>query len=221
MGRRGGGAAEHSAERRETTAHLGSAREPERAAASSSSLFPSRPSSSSVPAWPVSRLYLCSSGSSAPLFLSAAPSNLSDPDKRGGLPPTSARQLAGGPGLASHQSSLSAAPPPAAAARGRLPAAPRPNGLLPAPRPRPRPQRGQQTRPRARPLAGLFPLGWGGAAPHPPCPSRMAWGHCLPALRQLAVKIIIKGKTNTPIRSFLDTRVGATAAQVFLFPGWK
>lgn len=93
MGSEGRGAAEHSAERRETTAHLGSAREPERAAAAtaSSSLFPSlppsRPSSSSVPAWPVSRLYLCSSGSSAPLFLSAAPSNPSDPDKCGGLCP--------------------------------------------------------------------------------------------------------------------------------------
>lgn len=43
----------------------------------------------------------------------------------------------------------------------------------------------------------------------------------MPALRQPAVKIIIKSKTNTPIRSFLDTRVGATAAQVLLFPGWK
>lgn len=47
MGSEGRGAAEHSAERRETTAHLGSAREPERAAAAtaSSSLFPSLPPS--------------------------------------------------------------------------------------------------------------------------------------------------------------------------------
>lgn len=43
----------------------------------------------------------------------------------------------------------------------------------------------------------------------------------MPALRQPAVKIIIKSKTNTPIRSFLDTRVEATAARVLLFPGWK
>lgn len=42
MGSEGRGAAERSAERRETTAHLGSAREPERAAASSS-LLPSLP----------------------------------------------------------------------------------------------------------------------------------------------------------------------------------
>lgn len=221
MGSEGRGGAEHSAERRETTAHLGSAREPERAAASSSSLFPSRPPSSSVLAWPVSRLYLCSSGSSAPLFLSAAPSNLSDPDKRGGLPPHLRQPARRGP--------RPGFPPvlPARCAVARCRPAGPPPGCPRAQRAPPGPSAptsaGAASPAQSPPPRWALPPRLGRCCPPTPNPnpSRMAWGHCLPALRQLSVKIIIKCKTNTPIRSFLDTRVGDTAAQVFLFPGWK
>lgn len=200
-----------------TWARLGSRNEPP---PPPPSFPPSRPSSSSVPAWPISRLYLCSSGSSAPLFLSAAPSNPSDPDKSGGLPPHPRPQARRGP-----RSCFSPALPArrAASLRGRGAAPgqpPQPQRVPPGPvAPAPTSAGGSKPGPAPAPSLGSFPPGWGGAAPR--CPSRTAWGYCLPALRQPAVKIIIKSKTNTPIRSFLDTRVGATAAQVLLFPGWK
>lgn len=139
-----------------TWARLGSRNEPP---PPPPSFPPSRPSSSSVPAWPISRLYLCSSGSSAPLFLSAAPSNPSDPDKSGGLPPHPRPQARRGP-----RSCFSPALPARRAASRCLPAGPppasrlSPSGLLQAPWLRPRPPReAANLAPRPPPRWALFP----------------------------------------------------------------
>lgn len=130
-----------------TWARLGSRNEPP---PPPPSFPPSRPSSSSVPAWPISRLYLCSSGSSAPLFLSAAPSNPGDPDKSGGLPPHPRPQARWGPRSCFPLPACGAAGPPPAAASAPASSS-RPRGCGPDLRGR------QRTWPRARPLAGLFP----------------------------------------------------------------
>lgn len=222
MGSEGGGAAERSAERRETTAHLGSAREPERAAASSS-LFPSLPPFLQLGAClaHIAALSLAAAGAQLLSFYQLLPLTPVTQIRAAASPHTPARKRAGGPGPASHRPSLPSAPPPAASLRGRGAAPGRPpQRAPPGPvTPAPTSAGGSKAGPAPAPLLGSSPPGWGGAAPR--CPSRTAWGYCLPALRQPAVKIIIKSKTNTPIRSFLDTRVGATAAQVLLFPGWK
>ncbi|XP_021255154.1 transcription initiation factor TFIID subunit 4-like [Numida meleagris] len=120
-GKRGEGAAE----RRETTAHLGSAREPERVAVSSSSLIPSPFPRGARPA----RIAALSpeQRSAASPVLSAAPSNPSDPDNAAASPPTPAPQRAGAPGRL-----LPPSPLPALGLRGRPGVALRPQPL-PAP----------------------------------------------------------------------------------------
>lgn len=124
-GKRGEG----DAERRETTAHLGSAREPERAAVSSSSscsLPPSQPRG----ARPDRIAALSPQQRSADLpVLSAAPSNPSDPDNAAASPPFPPRNALG-PRAAS--SSPPPPPLPPRELRGRPGAALRPQPL-PAP----------------------------------------------------------------------------------------
>lgn len=141
-GKRGEG----DAERRETTAHLGSAREPERAAVSSSSscsLPPSQPRG----ARPDRIAALIPQQRSADLpVLSAAPSNPSDPDNAAASPPFPPRNALG-PRAAS-----SSPPPPASS-----PGAARPPRRCPLSAAPPGPCGGA-------PSPGLVPSGRGGAA---------------------------------------------------------